>query len=174
MPYMRKVIIGGLLGGITLFVWSFIAHLPPLGTAGERALSAAPNDPLLSAMHERAVYILLPKDGPSAVIAYNPHPAHNAASWFGIELLADFAAAFLGAALAAGLSTSLGYWRRVLLLAAVGLIATIDIDVGYWNWYSFPTSYLAAQFVDHVGGWFVTGMVLARVTLTRPSATLSR
>jgi hypothetical protein len=30
-------------------------------------------------------------------------------------------------------------------------------------WYAFPTSYLLAQFVDHGGGWFIAGLVLARV-----------
>jgi hypothetical protein len=164
---MRKIIIGGLLGGVTLFVWSFIAHLPPLGTAGERKLPA----PVLAAMQpvlqERAVYISPPLAAPSAVVAYDPHPAKNVFAWFGIELLADFAAAFLGAMIAVSLSPTLGHWQRALILAAVGLLATIDIDLGYWNWYAYPTSYLAAQFVDHVGGWFVTGKVLARVS--RPS-----
>ena len=161
---MRKIIIGGLLGGVTLFVWSFIAHLPPIGTAGERRL---PPDVLVAmqpVLHERAVYISPPLAGPSAVIAYDPHPTKNMFAWFGIELIADLAAAFLGAVIAVSLSPTLGYWRRVLVLAAVGLLATIDIDVGYWNWYAYPMSYLAAQLVDHVGGWFVTGIVLARVS----------
>jgi hypothetical protein len=178
---MHKIIVGGLVGGITLYAWSFIAHLPPIGTAGERTLSVKQSDAVLGAMRsvmrERAVYVLPPftegiakfEAGPAAVIAYNPRPAEHAvagspmATWFGTEMIADFAAAFLGAVIAAGLSSKLGYWRRVLILGAVGLLATIDIDVGYWNWYAFPTSYLAAQFVDHVGGWFVTGMVLARL-----------
>jgi len=118
-------------------------------------------------LHERAVYIAPPFAGPSAVVAYDPHPTQKIFAWFGIELMADLAAALLGAVIAASLSPTLGYWRRVLILAAIGLLATIDIDAGYWNWYGYPTSYLAAQFVDHMGGWFVTGLVLARVS--RPS-----
>src|SRR5438094_5531791 len=106
MPRMRKIIVGGLLGGITLFVWGYVAHLPPLGTAGERTLSARESDAVLGAMsrvmRERAVYILPPFSegiakfaaGPAAVIAYNPHPTQHMATWFGIELVADFAAAF--------------------------------------------------------------------------------
>ncbi|HYM63032.1 MAG TPA: hypothetical protein VEZ11_19245 [Thermoanaerobaculia bacterium] len=188
---MKKIMLGGLLGGLALFAWSFIAHLPPVGTAGEKTLTPEQGDVVLKIMHssmkQRAIYILpgmnldrqTPADkdawlakfeaGPAAVIAFNPHPAEQAfgggpfATWMLIELVSDIAAAFLGAAIASGLSNSLGYWPRVLLLTAIGLLATIDIDVSYWNWFAFPTKYLLAQFVDHVGGWFVTGLVLARV-----------
>ena len=55
----------------------------------------------------------------------------------------------------------LGFWRRAFLMATIGLVATIDIDGSYWNWYGFPTSYLLAQFVDHVGGWFLAGLVFS-------------
>lgn len=152
---MRTIVIGALLGGITLFGWSFIAHLPPLGTAGERTLPPQALAAMRPLLHERAVYI-----APPAVVAYNPHPA-AAASYFITELIADFLAAAFGALIAANLTGS--YWRRVLVLAAIGMIGTTDIDAGYWNWYGYPTSYLAAQFVDHVGGWLAAGIVLARL-----------
>ncbi len=159
MRGMRKIVFGGLLGGITLFVWSFIAHLPPLGMAGERRLPPQVAATIAPVLHERAVYI-----APTAVVAYNPHPA-PVASFFVIELMAALASAFLGAFIAVNLSGN--YWRRVLILAAIGLIGTIDIEAGYWNWYGYPLSYLGAQLVDHAGGWLVTGLVLARVS--RPS-----
>ena len=105
MRGMRKIVIGGLLGGITLFVWSFIAHLPPLGTAGERRLPPQVAAAIAPMLQDRAVYI-----APTAVVAYNPHPAPMA-SFFVVELLAAFASAFLGAFIAVHLSG--GYWRRV-------------------------------------------------------------
>ena len=162
---MRKIIIGGLAGGLTLYVWSFIAHLPPIGTAGERKLPPQVLAAMQPGLHERAVYI-----APTAVVAYNPHPA-PIASFFIIELIAAFASAFLGAVIAASLAGS--YWRRVLVLAAIGLVGTIDIEAGYWNWYGYPLSYLGAQPVDHAGGWLVTGMVLARAT-PRERASMQR
>jgi hypothetical protein len=89
---MRKIIIRGVLGGLALFAWSFIAHLPPIGTAGERSVTPAEGDAILrimnGPMHERAVYILPGFEakhqdawlkklevGPAAVVVYNPHPA---------------------------------------------------------------------------------------------------
>jgi hypothetical protein len=185
---LKRIVVTGILGGLILFAWSFIAHLPPIGTAGERTVSPAQGDAALIAMrrsmNERAIYILPGMDvaskdrsawlakfeaGPAAFVAFNPHPAEQAiggapyATFLLIELLSDIAAALLGAVLASCLSRRLGYWPRVLVVASIGLLATIDIDVSYWNWWAFPSSYLLAQFVDHVGGWFAAGLLLARL-----------
>lgn len=167
---MTKMLLGGLAGGLVLFAWSFLAHLPPLGTAGLKRLTpqqdAAVIASLGEAMKDRAVYPVWTGKfgtGPAAVIAYNPRPGTGMPAFFLNELLASLVAALLGAAIALGLSTTLGYWPRVLLIALIGVIGTIDVDAGYWNWYSFPTTYLLAQFVDHAGGWFLAGLVLARI-----------
>ena len=189
---MNRIILGGILGALVLFGWSAIAHMPPLGTAGLRMLPPAPEDSVIAAlrgaMHERAIYILpgidptrsqTPEEqqawmvkfeaGPAAVVAYNPHPAERAhigsafATWFAIEFAGDIFVALLAALIASSFSRSLGYWPRVLLVAALGLIGTVDIDLSYWNWYAFPTPYFVAQLADHVGGWFLAGLVLARV-----------
>jgi hypothetical protein len=193
---MKQVALGGTLAGIVLFVWSWVAHLPPLGTAGYRAVPAAQEAPLLSALqgalHERAIHLLPGMDvthpmtpeeqqawmaryeaGPAALIVFIPHPGERAfagslfASWFALEFITDMLAAWLAAAIALGLSTTLGYWRRVLLLSTLGLIVTIDSDASYWNWYGFPTANLLAQLVDHAGGWFLAGLVLARFCQVR-------
>jgi len=103
------------------------------------------------------------------VVAFSPRPADRAwtgsnfSTWISIEFLSDMAAGFLGALIAVSLSGMLGFWQRSFLMATIGIIATIDIDGSYWNWYGFPTSYLLAQFADHVAGWFLAGLVLARV-----------
>jgi len=185
---MRKqTVVSGILGGFILFAWSFLAHLPPIGTAGERTVSPSQGDDVLNAMRrsmtKRSIYILPGMDvaskdqsawlakfeaGPAAVVAYNPHPAEQAlggapfATWMLIELVSDILAALIGAVVASCLSPRLGYWPRVLLLASIGLLAVIDIDVSYWNWWAFPTTYLLAQCVDHVGGWFAAGLLLAK------------
>jgi hypothetical protein len=178
-----------MLAAVALFVWSMIAHLPPIGTAGERSLSGAGSDAALRAlgavMHERAVYILPGFDGgsndrdawlakfaagPAAVVVYNPHPFEHVIAgkpfptWLGFEFASDLAAALLASVIATKLSQHIGYWPRVAVFAMIGLIATIDVEVGYWNWYAFPAAYLLAQLVDHAGGWFLAGLVFARAT----------
>lgn len=182
---MKKIILGGTLGGLVLFVWSAIAHLPPIGTAGERIVAASREAEVLKAlsgsMSERALYMLPGLDpkkyeaGPAAVVAFNPRPADRA--WAGSffktvfvnEFLFDILAGLFGATIAAGLSGALGFWRRVFLLTTIGLIAILDIDGSYWNWYGFPTSFFLAQCVDHIGGWFFAGLVMARVCRPRPT-----
>jgi hypothetical protein len=193
---MKRTLLAGLLGGLALFGWSFVAHLPPIGTAGERAVSPEQGDVVLnamtSAMPDRAIYVLpgLEADqhtwlakferGPAAVVAYNPHPADQVlpggpfVTWMLIEFVTALIDGLLGATLAARLAGTLGYWPRVFVVASVGLIATIDIDVSYWNWYAFPTSFLLAQFFDHVGGWFMAGLVMARMTGPAGTGRLAR
>jgi uncharacterized membrane protein len=177
---MKKIIIAALLGGFILFVWSFIAHLPPVGTAGLRVLPPAQNDAIAAAlggaMKERALYILPGSDmvkfmrGPAAIVAFNPRPAELAiggspfATFLILEVICDILAALCGAIIAINLSPALGFWPRVFVLMTIGVLATIDIDASYWNWYAFPTRHLLAQFVDHAGGWFFAGLVLSKIT----------
>ena len=193
---MKKFILGGTLGGLVLFVWSAIAHLPPIGTAGERIVASSKEPAvfkaLSDAMTERALYMLPGlemkrpaaerqawsaryEQGPAAVVAFSPRPADRAwagssfATFFAVEFLSDMLVGLLGAAIGISLSSALGFWQRASLLAMVGLIATIDIDASYWNWYGFPTSFFLAQCVDHVGGWFFAGLLIAGVC--RPVST---
>ena len=39
--------------------------------------------------------------------------------------------------------------KRMLLSAALGFFAWMSIDVSYWNWYEFPSSYAMAQMIDY-------------------------
>jgi len=58
---------------------------------------------------------------------------------------------------------SVGYFQRVILVAAFGVYAWAAIDASQWNWYRFPTAYFLAQFVDGVVGATLAGLVIARV-----------
>lgn len=189
---MKRAILGGVLAGLVLFAWSFVAHdLLPLGTAGLRTLEPAQEQAVLAALggalHERALY-LFPKPptgqstadeqkawlaryaaGPAAIVAYNPRPADRAPPdalfplVFATELLGDVLAALVAALLITHLPAGLGLLRRALLVGSLGLIMTLDVDVSYWNWYAFPASYTLAQLADHGLGWCLAGLVLARV-----------
>jgi hypothetical protein len=44
-----------------------------------------------------------------------------------------------------------------------GLLGGLVLYVSQWNWYAFPTAYMLAQAVDHTVGWFLAGLVLARI-----------
>lgn len=77
------------------------------------------------------------------------------------EAVSNLLGGLLAAVLFAAAAPRLGGWgRRIGFGAALGAFATLAIDVSYWNWYGFPTVYLAAQFVDSVVGWSLAALVL--------------
>jgi len=45
--------------------------------------------------------------------------------------------------------------------AALGLVASLAIDVSLWNWYGFPTAYSAASLADEVIGFTAAGLGMA-------------
>jgi hypothetical protein len=188
---MKKALLGGLLGGLVLFVWGFVSHaLLPLGEVGFQPINPDKEPALLTALKaplpEKAVYIFPShrmgsqlsaeeqaawekkyEAGPYGIIVYTPTPGRfNMGKNLGIE--------FLGSAVAAGLAGLLmlslpaGYWQRVMAAGLVGLIMGLDVDLSHWNWYGFPTPYVVAQIADHTLGWLMAGLVLAKVC--RPDA----
>ena len=56
-----------------------------------------------------------------------------------------------------------GYGARLLFVALMGLIPTLQTDMPEWNWYGFPDAYFGAQFLVHLVGFVAGGLVLARL-----------
>ena len=128
---MKKAILGGLLGGLALFVWGMISHMAlPLGTAGVRMMPPAAEGAVLaamkSAMSERALYI------------------------------------FPGMDMAKATKEEQQAWQAKYAAGPAGIIVFNPKPQG-----SFPTAYMLAQLVDHTMGWFLAGLVLARVCRDR-------
>ena len=182
-----KVIVGGILGGAVLFLWGGLSHeVLPLGVVGLRSMPAAQEGAVVAgmrgAMNERALYFFPGMDitrkltadeeqawkakyeaGPAGLVVFNPHPGSVlGARQLLTELGADILAALVAGFLLLQVPASLGYLPRALLTMMLGLLMWIDIDISYWNWYGFPTSYMLAQLLDHTVGWFLAGLVLAR------------
>ncbi|PYQ02978.1 MAG: hypothetical protein DMF82_14465 [Acidobacteria bacterium] len=183
---MKKVILGALLGGLTLFVWGSISHMAtPLGEVGIRVIPPAAEGAVLAALKgalsERALYIFPGLDmghaseqerqawpakydaGPAGIVVFNPRPTGTMAKWFSTEFVGNVLAALMAAIVILHVPASVGLLRRAALVGLLGLLEGFDIDVSQWNWYSFPTAYMLAQLVDHLAGWFLAGLVLVRV-----------
>jgi len=64
----------------------------------------------------------------------------------------------------AGIGSYLG---RVLLCAAIGLVAAVHADGGLWAWFSAPTGWTVMQVLDRVVSFAVAGLVLAAVVKPR-------
>ena len=184
----KRIILAGVLGGIAMFIWSFIGHdLLPLGKAGVREI---PNEPaFLEAMKnnlsDRGLYMFpglgLGPDatrqqkseamkqamekatsGPSGMIMY--HPTREFV--FGKLLAIEFATELLESILVVFLlaQTSIGSFAgRVGFVFVAGILAAVATNVSYWNWYGFPGVYIAAYMLIQVVGFICVGIVAGLV-----------
>jgi hypothetical protein len=186
----KRILLAGILGGIAMFAWSFIAHMVlPLGTVG---IGEIPNETaVLSAMQtavggSHGLYMfpglgLGPnpsmKDMNAAMpqyekkLASNPHglllyhpPGGKAMEprQLGIEFLTEVLESLLAAWLL-GRTRLASYAGRVGFVFLVGVTAAIATNIPYWNWYGFPGNYTSAYMTIIVVGFLAAGLVAAAV-----------
>jgi hypothetical protein len=190
----RKILLAGLLGGLAIFLWEFVAHeVLPLGEAG---LSALPDEAAVQAVVKQAVkepgfyYFPAPQFQPGMtsdqknqamqksmeraatepmgmMIVYPHGRPFSFGGSLAIQFVSDVAVMLLCAALLSCASLG-GYLTRVGFVTAMGLIPTMRVDLPYWNWYGFPTPYLLAQLTVHVVGFCLGGLILARLVKAGP------
>ena len=189
----KRVVIGGILGGLTMFVWLFVAHeFLPLGELGVQEI---PNEgPVLSAMQAaipQAGLYLFPGMGlgpnptmqqrnaampaymkkyeqsPHGILVY--HPASGAFN-FGAALAKEGAINLLEGLLAAWLlslaAAGKAYSGRAGFVVILGVLASVATNLEYWNWYDFPGNYVAGYMVTQVIGFTLVGLVVAAFVKT--------
>lgn len=184
----KRVIIAGILGGLTMFVWLFVAHtFLPLGEMGVREI---PNEgPVLSAMQssipQPGLY-LFPGFGlgpnptsaqrnaampgymkkyaqsPHGILVY--HPPSGAFN-FGAALAREGTINLLEGLLAAWLlswaAAGRAYSARAGFVVILGALASVTTNLEYWNWYDFPGNYVAGYMVTQIIGFTLVGLVVA-------------
>lgn len=189
----KKIVIGGVLAALAMFVWSSIAHMVlPIGDMGVKSITN--EDAVIAAMKanitEDGFYFIpgegmraaasLPKEeqkaaldawqkkyeaGPRAILVY--HPAGEKMfmpRYLVIEFLADVVVGLIAAfALAMASEKLRSFAGRVGLVTSLGILGFAAIEVSYWNWYGFPGAYEVGQFLDQIVGMFFAGIVLALV-----------
>jgi hypothetical protein len=184
---MKRILLAGILGGLTLFVWTFVAH-EFLGL-GEVGVKEIPNEAaVLTAMQvaipDTGLYIfpgfgLGPKatreqqnaampaymkkyenSGHGILIYHPPSGPFN----FGILLGREFGLNVLQALLAAWLlscaASGRSYAGRVAFVAVAGILAAISTNVEYWNWYDFPGNYVGAYMTTQISAFILAGLVI--------------
>jgi hypothetical protein len=194
---MKRILLATILGGLTLFVWMFVAH--ELLGLGEMGVGEIPNEAVvLSAMRgaipEAGFYIfpgfgLGPKptseqrnaampeymkkyeQSPHGVLIYHPAsgPFHFGAL-LGREFALNVLEALLAALLVASAANGRGYAARVGLVTIAGTLAAISTNVEYWNWYEFPGNYIAGYMTTQIVGFVLAGLVIAAFVKSRAAA----
>ncbi|MFN6963555.1 MAG: hypothetical protein ACK4S4_07295 [Pyrinomonadaceae bacterium] len=184
-----RIVIAGVVAGLLMFVWSFISHtVLPLGETGVRMLPAEPAIvgtlkqnvpesglyfyPGLDMAHgdvspeEQAAWAERYKAGPRGILVYRTDGDEPMGAKM---LLTELASNILACIVAAWVIASIGgsFVTRAIAAGMFGVIGWLSIDVSYWNWYGFPTSYAIAQGIDQFVGWLVSGAAIALLVKPR-------
>jgi len=183
---MKHTLIGGLVGGIIVFIWSFMAwvilplHEPSLKeVANEATLTSA----LQSSLSDKAVYVVPKnpgmkadqatmdayvarvKQGPNAMIIYDPagtDPMMPRQMVIGI-ILDIIAAAIVAWFLARSTAMSASYMARVTYCGMFGLFVTFFGHLTDWNWMGYPGDFTSGLIVDTIMSWLLAGLGIAAV-----------
>ena len=185
-----------ILGGITMFIWSFLAHdLLPLGETGMREFKneAAMLDALKTNLGDAHGLYHFPghkagpnatrqeksdamkramekaATGPSGVLLYHSTREFSFGKLLGIE----FATELLEAMLVVFLLTQTGiesFSGRIGFVFVAGILAAITTNIPYWNWYGFPSNYTAAYMSIEIIGFLCVGLVAALLLKNRSPA----
>jgi hypothetical protein len=189
---IQSLIKGGLLGGITLFVWGAVSwvvlpwqNLTLNKFTNEDAVVAAitanapkpgvyflPNarlEPGMTEAEKKAVYEATQKrmaEGPVVFASIRLKGAPSMAPFALTGIVISIIGATLGTLLLLQTRQS-RYLRRAGFLSLFGLTAGVVCFLPYWNWFDFSTAYTAASIVDLAIGWFLAGLVISKVAATR-------
>jgi hypothetical protein len=191
---MKRLITGGIVGGITLFMWGFISwvvltwhfdtvrhdsgvtavveniddHLQETGLYYFPPIATTQPDET-----EMAAYVELHKNSPSGMIFYNAeHLDPMSTSRLFVGFLADVGAAFFATLLLIVALPSLPkYWGRVMYVAALGVFAIFAIRMVDGVFFNLPLSWTVNMILDTAISWMLAGLVLAAIV--RPTNTTS-
>lgn len=187
----KKIILGGLLAGVLMFVWSSLAHtVLPIGemgistTANEDAILAVlrtnlsapgfyfiPGHQMMQAEkssgaeREKAMAEWQTKygGGPWAVMMYHPSGAITMITrQLVCELITDLLAGMILAfALLMSVARVRTFWGRIGFITLLGLLPWLVVDASYLNWYGFPFKYGMGEVLDQGIGAVLAGIGLA-------------
>jgi len=171
-----------LLGSLTMFIWEGFSHVvlftgigfTPLPNEAElrevvktnitgNGLYFFPGKDIRSpSKQQEAAFEDSFRTTPVGILGYRPAGGNPFSAR---KLITQFLGNVLSVLIAVQVVSSIhaGYWKRVLAVTHVGLLAGAVVSSIYWNWYEFPTSFFIAQILDMVIGFFLAGLVICSV-----------
>lgn len=189
----RSLILGGLLGGLVAFAWNAFSwsvlpfHASTLRPFRDQAavtrvlqdeapasgIYALPSPDLdrpgLSKAEKKAArdsMMARSQRGPNAFVAIRLGKLTSVGMRMGRALVISI----LGALLLTWIvlqTAAIGFVGRMRVVATAALTAGVIAELPNWNWWGFSTGYTVANLADLVIGWFLAGLVIARVTTGR-------
>jgi hypothetical protein len=190
----RTLGIGGILGGLVLFVWGVVSYMVlPWHTAilnkftNEAAVAQAlsthaaasgiyllPNPHKLEPGMTEAQRQAAEDDGmermmsdPFMFASVGLQGTRDMGQAMGLNVLGNILPAMLVTWLLLQTSAR-SYWSRVGFVVVLAVTTCTIAYVPYWIWWNFSASFTLVEFADHVIGWLLVGLVLAKCA-TPPS-----
>ena len=186
-----KKLLAILLGGLIAFVWSAMIHMNPVtGEMGLSVMNEKTEDTVLAALkanlqqdgvyfypgmdmskkptkEEEAAWVAKCKAGPIGLVLFHPN-GHEPmeAKQLVIEFVADVVCALIAVIIIAG--TGGGVLYRATIVAMLGLFAWVTLSISQWDWYGFPVRWIMLDVIDQVPGWFLAGLVMAKLVKPAP------
>jgi hypothetical protein len=190
----QRILLAALLGGLALFAWESVAHLmTPLGEMGFKTLDdeATVLPVLKTTVHDSGFYFFPApqyragmssaeksaamdaamqkyQQGPSGMILIlrNGATAMTPQQLL-TQFVADLVAMLIAAILLAQLGPGVSFARKLSLFALLALFPTLRMGVPWVNWYHFPNSLFAAQFIVDFAGFLIAGLIVAKLVQSR-------
>jgi hypothetical protein len=170
----KSILLGGILGGIALFMWGGLSHMAlGLGNVGIENIQKPVYDVMKTSIPRQGFYFFPESDmkgtikdeykgGPVGILIYKPTGAGASMTGQLInEAILNIVQALIAAFLLS-LTTKLSrYPERVGFVFLLGILGAIATNIEYWNWYGFPSNYTMGAIVDKLVGFLVVGLVVA-------------
>ena len=187
---MKRLITGGIVGGITLFMWGFVSWVVltwHFDTVRHDSSVMAVVEDIEDNLQETGVYYFPPmttmrpdetemeaytelhKNSPSGMIFYNAeHLDPMSPSRLFVGFLVDVGAAlFATLLLIVALPSLPKYWGRVVYVAALGVFAIFAIRMVDGVFFNLPIRWTVNQTLDTAISWILVGLVLAAIVRPR-------
>ncbi len=179
---MKRILLAGVAAGLTMFVWGFISHM--FLPIGEMGVDVMPNEAAVVSALQLSItepgFYLFPyegstgteaeveahmeryKAGPRGVLVYNPEGGDPmmTRSLVG-ELIFNILAALCAGWIVSRIPGGTG--DRAWYVALLGIIGWMSISASHWLWYGFPFDYVLGELIGNLVGWFLVGLVLAKM-----------
>lgn len=186
----KKIILGGLVGAVIVFIVSSLWHTV-LGL-GEVGVKALPNEEAVAVAMRAAItqpgfyifpapnmtpgrskeqqnadmaaYMSKYREGPNGILIYSPG-GHDFN--YGRALIQQFLFNLVAALLLAWIlgvgAAGTSYGGRALIVLLAGIFAGVVCVLPYWNWYGFPLNYVCADIASWVVAWGIGGLGMAKI-----------
>ena len=173
----KSIVKGAIFGGIILFVWYMISWMAlpwHKSTMNVFKNSSEVEAFMMKETPKSGIYVLpchegkkgdtAKKSSPSLFVSMNKEGvAYDTATPYIIGLITQIVAAAVVSWMLCFVK-KLNYFSRVIYCAVFGLAAGIVGFIPGWNWMGFPFAYALIGIIDLIIGWFLAGLVIAKVT----------